>query len=306
MTERIRGEVPSVLDPRSPHAEAVAELSWLLFAVAGAIYLLVLGLLALAAFRSGRHCLPGGDNGFLVILGIVMPAVVLLGVMGVTLAVGDEAEAEPALTVEVVGNQFWWEVRYGDVVTANELHIPVGEPVEVLLTTDDVIHSFWVPQLGGKVDMIPGRDNRTRLLADEPGVYLGECAEFCGIQHARMQLVVVAEPREDFDVWLEGEAEQAAEPTSALAARGREVFLDTSCAACHTIRGVAETGELGPDLTHLASRLTLAAGTLENTKGHLGGWILDPQGLKPGVRMPPTDLDGEQLQALLAYLETLE
>jgi cytochrome c oxidase subunit 2 len=213
-----------------------------------------------------------------------------------------------ALTIDVTGFQWWWEVRYGDaaVTTANEIHLPVGQPVDVRLTSHDVIHSFWVPQLHGKLDVNPGHITTLRLIADEPGVYWGECAEYCGIQHANMRLVVVVEAPEAFQQWLARMQQPAAVPGEALAQRGQDVFLSSNCLFCHRVSGTDATGELGPDLTHVASRLTLGAGVAANTRGSLGGWVADPHSLKPGVLMPPSDLSGEDLQALLAYLETLE
>ncbi|MBA2577374.1 MAG: cytochrome c oxidase subunit II [Euzebyaceae bacterium] len=304
------GENPSALRARGPAAAEIAALWWLMLGLAAAVYAVTIVLLAVASRRAGRYTLRPG-HGFVVVCGVAVPAVILVVLMVLTIRTGVATLAtddEPALTVQVEGRQFWWDVRYDDgaVVTANELHLPVGEQVEVELTSDDVVHSFWVPQLHGKLDMIPGRVNRLLLQADEPGVYRGICGEFCGIQHARMHFVVVAEPREQFDAWLEGQRAEAAEPAGDLAAEGREVFLGTSCVACHAIRGETGPNAIGPDLTHLASRRTIAAGMLANNRGNLAGWILDPQSQKQGARMPPTNLEGPQLQALLAYLESLE
>jgi cytochrome c oxidase subunit 2 len=211
------------------------------------------------------------------------------------------------VTVEVIGHQFWWEIRYPDsgVVTANEITIPAGEPVRLLLRSADVIHSFWVPQLHGKMDLVPGRENTFWVTADTPGRYRGICAEFCGIQHAKMHKLVVALDRPDFDAWLQDQQAEAAEPATEQARRGREVFLQSSCVECHAVRGHTPPNDVGPDLTHLASRFTLAAGILPNNRGALGGWLLDPQSQKRGARMPPTNLSGPDLQALLDYLEAL-
>ncbi|HXW00915.1 MAG TPA: cytochrome c oxidase subunit II, partial [Anaerolineae bacterium] len=210
--------------------------------------------------------------------------------------------------VEIEGNQWWWEVNYPlqEFTTANEIHIPVGPPVELKVTSIDVIHSFWVPELHGKIDLIPGQTNSFWLQADEPGVYYGECAEFCGIQHAKMALVVVAQPEAEFTAWLEQQQQPAAQITEATLLEGQQIFLGSACISCHTVKGTNATGDLGPDLTHLASRLTLAAGTLENNQNNLAGWIIDPQNIKPGNLMPSTDLSENELQALLAYLESLE
>ncbi len=217
---------------------------------------------------------------------------------------------EPELVVEVTGHQFWWEVRYPEqgVVTANEIPIPAGRPVEFRVTSADVIHSFWVPRLAGKLDMSPGRTNRLRAMADEPGLYRGQCTEFCGVQHALMSLLVVAREPAKFDAWMARRRGAARPRLDSAALRGRGVFFEAGCSSCHAIRGVNEpdyTGDVGPDLTDLAGRRTLGALTLRNTRGNLAGWILDPHQFKPGVRMPPTVLSGPEMQALLAYLETL-
>jgi cytochrome c oxidase subunit 2 len=236
---------------------------------------------------------------------------ILLVVYGFTLQSLRELSApeQPVATsIQVIGNMWWWEVRYPDagVVTANEIHIPAGQPVEIVLSSEDVIHSFWVPELHGKLDALPGRVNSFWIEAEEPGVYWGECAEFCGVQHANMAFVVVAEAPEEYQAWLEAQDAPAPAPASEQVSEGLQVFLNSGCVNCHTIRGTPATGELGPDLTHLASRLTLGAGAAPNTRGHLAGWVADPHGIKPGVMMPPSHLDSEQLQALLTYLESLE
>lgn len=243
--------------------------------------------------------------------GVVLPVLVLFPLIVAMLVVGNRIahrDADAALDVEVIGHEFWWEVRYPDagVVTANEIHIPAGTPVRFTLSTEDVIHSFWVPQLAGKIDMIPGATTELVLDAERPGEYLGQCAEYCGLQHARMRFLVVAQEPDDFEEWLSGQAEPAAAPASGSAERGEGTFAEVGCAACHAVRGTEATGELGPDLTHLASRQTLGAGTLANERGQLGGWIVDPQAVKPGNPMPPTPLTAEQLNDLLAYLEGLE
>jgi cytochrome c oxidase subunit 2 len=210
--------------------------------------------------------------------------------------------------VEVTGRQWWWEVRYPEsgVVTANEIRIPAGRPVRLVVTSGDVIHSVWIPELHGKIDMIPGRSNSQVIIADEPGEYRGECAEFCGAQHAKMQFIVVAEPPERFAAWLERQAQPANAPADAMQLEGREIFLGSACVYCHAVRGTNANSNFGPDLTHLASRRTLAAGMLANNRGNLSGWVLNPQQIKPGNKMPPTALSGEELNALLAYLESLE
>ena len=305
------GEAPSALDTRGPAAEVIANVWWLLLGLGTAAFLIAMGFLLVASIRTAREREPG--NRFIVGWGIVFPGVLFTGLLGLHIYAGTETyrpNPDPELTVEVIGFQFWWEMRYddGEVVTANELVIPAGQPVELTLLADDVIHSFWIPALHGKMDMIPGRANTFWVEADEPGSYHGYCAEYCGIQHARMQLTATALEPEEFDAWLEERTQPAEDPETDLAQQGMEVFEDAGCINCHGVQGhFPDPPEIiAPDLTHLASRKTLAAGILENNRGNLAGWLLAPQDLKPGNRMPATDLDGEELQALLAYLEGLE
>lgn len=304
------GDPPSTLETRGPAADAIATVWWILLALGVVAFVIAMGFLLVAALRTTARA-PG--SRFIVGWGLVFPGVLFTFLLGLHIWSGNATYrpgAEPALEVEVIGYQFWWEMRYddGEVVTANELVIPAGEPVELTLLTDDVIHTFWVPALHGKMDMIPGRENTFWVEADEPGAYHGYCAEYCGIQHARMQLTAIALERDEFDAWLEARREPAPEPDSELTQQGMEVFENAGCANCHGVAGHFPDPPdiIAPDLTHLATRETLAAGILENNRGNLGGWILAPQDLKPGNRMPGTDLDGDELQALLAYLESLE
>jgi cytochrome c oxidase subunit 2 len=250
----------------------------------------------------------------ILLLGGIVPTIILVPLFlwtVRTLAAIDPRAEEPDLVVDLVGKQWWWEIRYRDTVpgrvfvTANELHVPVGKRVELRLTATDVIHSFWVPELNRKIDMIPGRRNVLRLRADRAGVFRGQCAEFCGLQHAHMAFTVVAEPRADLDAWLAREAKDAPVPSTPAEQRGQQVLLGSACVYCHTIAGTNASGRIGPDLTHLASRQAIGAGVVPNTPGYLAGWILDPQHLKPGNKMPATALSGPELQDLLAYLETL-
>jgi cytochrome c oxidase subunit 2 len=240
---------------------------------------------------------------------VILPALILISVFVVSLAdmrslsrSGEEASLE----IEVTGHDWWWEARYPNgAVTANEIHIPVGEPVRLRLETADVIHSFWVPRLQGKTDLISGRVRHMWLQADEPGRYRGQCAEFCGLQHSNMDFFVVADPPARFRSWLANAAAPATPPTG-LAADGEETFLSSTCVACHAVRGTPATAEVGPDLTHVAERSTLLAGTIRNTADGLERVIVEPQTLKPGVAMPPTELTAERLRALVAYLEQLD
>jgi cytochrome c oxidase subunit 2 len=217
-----------------------------------------------------------------------------------------------ALRIEMTGYQWWWQVRYandGDApgfTLANELHVPVGRPVVVSLKAADVIHTFWVPNLHGKKDMIPGRDATIEFRADRAGVYRGQCAEFCGYEHALMAFQVIADPPAQYEAWAARQRQPSIAPSDDIAVRGRDVFMSQDCARCHTVRGTEAQGTIGPDLTHVASRQFIAAGTLSNNRGNLAGWIVDPRALKPGTVMPPTRLPPADLQALLVWMETLK
>jgi cytochrome c oxidase subunit 2 len=219
---------------------------------------------------------------------------------------------QDALPIRVTAHQWWWEVLYDDpqpgriFSTANEIHVPVGRPVVVTLLADDVIHSFWVPSLHGKKDLIPGRTNVIEFRADQPGTYRGFCAEFCGLQHAFMSFDVVAMPPQEFDAWAQHQREPAPEPADASARRGRELFLSGSCMLCHAVHGTPANARKAPDLTHVATRERLAAGRIPNTPQDLAAWIADPQKIKPGVNMPAHPLPPDDLQALVAYLGTLK
>jgi len=313
-------ESPSALDPRGPGAASINRLWWVMLALGAVVFVLVAALLLLALFRrrgDGDGPGPEAERRLSTRLlgggGIVLPVVVLVPLLGFTAYTSATMSppGPPALTVEVIAHQFWWEVRYPQLgfTTANEIHIPAGRPVELRLSTADVIHSFWAPQLHGKLDMIPGQSNAITIQADAPGAYRGQCAEFCGRQHALMAYVVVADTPERFDAWAARQARPATAPDSDLRRQGQQIFLGSACVYCHVIRGATPenaTDAVGPDLTHLASRQTLAAGVIANNRGNLGGWIVDPQAIKPGNHMPGTDLDAASLQALLAYLESLE
>jgi cytochrome c oxidase subunit 2 len=240
----------------------------------------------------------------------IAPAIILaiIAVPTITTIFRTYGPAPPnALQITIVGHQWWWEVRYPDqtIVTANEIHVPVGEPVNFTLQSADIIHSFWVPRLGGKRDVIPSRTNQLWFTVGEPGVYQGQCAEFCGIQHANMRLLVIAEPRESFDAWVRRQQAPPVMVAVGPAAEGRAVYARSACIGCHTIQGVSQ-GVAGPDLTHFGSRRTIAAATLENTSENLARWLRDPQGVKPGNRMPPLGLSEPQIQAVVAYLESLQ
>lgn len=305
------------LAPVTRQGRAISGLFWLTLGLSAAVFALVLGLLAyaLVRFRARGDGEPdpeqvaGSRRVELLATGIPLLLVVVLFALTVrVLNVVNAAPANP-LRVQVIGRQWWWEYRYPDlgVVTANELRVPVGEPVELSVESADVIHSFWVPALGWKSDAIPGKPNQMRFEATQPGRFEGACAEFCGKQHAWMRSVVVVEPRDQFDAWIQGQRASAVEPTGEPAARGRAVLLGQTCVSCHAIRGTTAQATVGPDLTHLGSRPTLGAGVLANNPENLRRWIRDAQEIKPGVLMPPyRDMPEADLAALVAYLSGLK
>ncbi|MGF6273569.1 cytochrome c oxidase subunit 2 [Massilia sp. UYP11] len=318
-------DLQSVLHPAGADAAIIHQFTWVLFVGGTLIFLVVMALLTLAMRRQARPIRPAV---WIFGAGIAFPVVVLTALLA--WSTWRSAQLAPqtshgAMTISVTGKMWWWEVRYRDpatnreIISANEIHIPVGESVYLGLSASDVIHSLWVPALAGKRDMIPGRVTGLTLRADKPGVYRGQCAEYCGEQHARMAFHVIALPRPEFDAWLARQAAPSLPADTTVLQRGRDAFLAQQCQACHTIRGVtdvppfseqariADTSRLGPDLTHVGSRREIAAGTLRNHRGTLAGWIADPQAIKPGVFMPPSqDLDGETLRALATYLEHLK
>ncbi len=313
----------SALDPKGPAAGELAWLIWFFTGLCAVVWVLVMvalvaPLMMRSPARSEPLALDAGAEHRKVRLVVTAVGVTALILVGLTLlsffanrtlaAIGSDA----ALTIRVTGHQWWWEVRYEAaqpsriLTTANEIHIPAGEPVRLVLTSTDVIHSFWVPSIAGKLDLIPGYVNVLDIKADKPGVYRGQCAEFCGAQHANMGTFIIAEPRPQFDGWLNDQLRAAAAPTSADAKAGADLFLKRACVMCHRIGGTVAGGTVAPDLTHIASRQTLAAGTLTMSRGNLAAWIADPQGIKPGSHMPVVDLDGDELNAIVAYLEGLK
>jgi cytochrome c oxidase subunit 2 len=314
----------SALDPAGPGAARIGDIWWLMLFVCAAVFgLVMLTLLWAIAHRRPRGEAssaparpdPRHEQALTRAVGAAIAVTVAIVFLFVVASywVGRALVAQPAaaLTIDVTAQRWWWDVRYRDAVpsrefsTANEIHIPVGRSVQLTLRSVDVIHSLWVPNLQGKKDLIPGQVNTIYLQADRPGVFRGQCAEFCGLQHAHMALDVVAEPEDEFARWLAQQREPAPDPETAQQKKGRDVFLTGSCVLCHAIAGTSAGGVAGPNLTHVASRRTLAAGTIPNTRGHLAGWIVDPQLRKPGNNMPPNPLRGDELQALLSYLETL-
>lgn len=302
------------LDPVSGEAAFISNLSWLLYGGATLIFVTVMALAAYAIFGPRGHN-PLAHRGLIIGGGIVFPVVTLTALM-IYAFVGAPnllLRGEPELRIEVTGEQFWWRVRYLDAQgkaqfeTANEIVIPEGITVAFHLRTADVIHSFWVPNLHGKLDMIPGHPKTMHVHAERTGQYRGQCAEYCGTQHAKMAFVVEVVAADVFEQWRRAQSNEARAPDTPLLQRGREVFLTSGCATCHTVRGTSMNGTLGPDLTHVGSRRTIGAGLLPNGIGALGGWIADSQALKPGNRMPAfNSLPAADLHAVAAYMASLE
>jgi cytochrome c oxidase subunit 2 len=312
----------SVLEPAGPQAGHIHALWLLMLAVCSIVLFAVTIAVLLALRRATRPDAPADastERGRLlahraIAVATGVSVVLLVGLFGATVAV-DRALAELPLTdavhIRLTGHQWWWEAIYDDpqpanvFATANELHIPVGRPVLLTLEADDVIHSFWVPNLGGKKDMIPGRTATLALRADAPGVYRGQCAEFCGYQHAKMVLLVIAEAPASYAAWIDRERRPAEPPADDAARKGQQLFMASTCALCHAVAGTDANGQHAPDLTHVASRLTIGSGALRNDASTLAAWITDPQHIKPGVKMPPHRFNPEDMQAVVAYLRTL-
>jgi cytochrome c oxidase subunit 2 len=305
-----------------PRADPATTLTWGLMDISIAVIVIVTALVVIGMLVKRVHApageLPsvsrGGAGLNWIYIGVALTVVVLLASMIWTVQVLAEINSpasKPAFTIEITGHQWWWEARYlspqpdQDFTTANELHIPVGQPVLIKVMSADVIHSFWIPALTGKTDTIPGRVNLGWMQANRPGVYRGQCTEYCGEEHAKMALYAIAQPPAEFEAWRQGQVMSATPPADPQAVQGAALFND-HCGACHEVRGTTAGGLVGPDLTHLASRQTIASGILPNTPAALGGWISDPQTIKPSAKMPATDLSGPQLNAVVAYLGTLK
>jgi cytochrome c oxidase subunit II len=314
----------SAMDAHGPYAARLASMTLVFSVILGGIWLLVVIAMTFALLR--RRALferldpaatdeRGERLSLRVILGLaITTGVIVLILTGVSfIGQRDLFAAQPNnLVIQVTGHQWWWEVRYQDqtpshiFTTANEMHMPVGIPVKVQLQSQDVIHSFWVPSLNGKKDLIPGQPNEIELIASRPGVYRGQCAEFCGIQHAHMSFLVVAEDQASFDRWLENQRSSATQPETPDQKRGEDIFMSSACVMCHTIGGTQAGGRAGPDLTHVGSRSMIAAGQFPLNSGTLAAWIADPQGLKPGSQMPAVSLSADELNAVTAYLQGLK
>jgi cytochrome c oxidase subunit 2 len=304
--------IQSVLEPAGVHAEKIGTLWDIFLAVSVVVYVLVLLFLFIALRRRESESTRGVRTGVTIATGIT--AITLFALLVSSVVTGRAIAYSPKQTIEitVTGRQWWWQVDYEHpdmskrFTSANELFIPVGVPVHVKLKSTDVIHSFWIPNLHGKQDLIPGHDNAILLQATKPGVYRGQCAEFCGLQHAKMALWVTAIPLADFAEWAEEQRQPSKIPSTTAERKGQDVFMNSPCPLCHNVQGTNASGKTAPDLTHFASRRSIAAGTLPNRRGFLAGWILDPQHIKPGSFMPPTQLEQGELEPLLAYVESLK
>jgi cytochrome c oxidase subunit 2 len=309
----------STFSTASEAAERVSKLAWFMIILSAIIFAGVMIITAVAAFRNRSRSKTDVDlsdpgTGWIIWGGAVFPGIVLAAIFIVSLgAMGRFPESRPVVTIHVTGHQWWWQLDYEfpqlpqQFRTANEIHIPIGRPVRLILTSADVIHSFWVPQLQGKLDVIPGDTNDLRLVARRAGRYTGACAEYCGAQHAHMGLTVVAEDTTSFKQWAAHQLTDAVPPHDSVTAAGQRLFAGGPCSLCHTVRGTPALAQVAPDLTHVGSRLTLAAGTLPNTLGNLEGWIANAQSLKPGTTMPTLSAyDGPQLHALAVYVSSLK
>jgi cytochrome c oxidase subunit 2 len=312
------GGKQSILAPRSHQTHVIALVWWWMLAASVVVFVGAAGLLLLAFVRRGTEGLPWFGKrervvgAMVIVFGIVVPLVVLLVLFGATDIYAIRYTQAPAAgststTVDVIGHQWWWEVRYPgtDAVSANEVHIPSGKRVQLIATTADVIHSLWVPRLARKIDMIPGRENRILLEAARAGSYLGQCSEFCGLQHAHMRLTVVAERSSSFRAWLANMARAAPTLAAQRQREGQRLFMSRGCGGCHQLRGTEATGTIGPDLTHVASRSSLAAVTIPNNARELAAWIEDPQAVKPGNRMPDLGLSRPEAETIAAFLKEL-
>lgn len=313
----------SMLRPAGPAARDISTLAWAVF-----ITFLIVAFIMWAIFwwlairRPGTlddHALiePEGGHSWIFAGGVAIPLVVLttffIWNLDTLSGFPIHKDTDPPAQIRVVGHQWWWEVQYvsgppqDQFATANEIHIPVGQDIDIELVSADVIHSFWVPRLHGKEDLIPGQPNMIRIRADEPGIYRGQCAEYCGAEHAHMSFLVVAQSAEEYQSWIAHQREPASEPQEDEAKQGEQIFLSAACAFCHAVRGTGAAGGVAPDLTHLASRKSLAANTLVMDTANLEAWVTHAQSLKPEVAMPNlTQFTGGQLQALTAYLQQLK
>ena len=317
----------SALDAAGIQAEQLEGLWWAFFYVTLFVYVTVIAVL-IAAFlkrKVPQGSLPDKESdviserraGNLVKAAVAVTVITMFVLMITSFRAGRAidrlANVTPEVAIKVTGHQWWWEIEYQDeqtpgnnVMTANEIHVPVGQPVKLMLQSNDVIHSLWMPNMHGKKDLIPIYPTTFYFQADKPGTYWGQCAEFCGYQHAKMRFQVIAESESDFNAWLNAGRQVPPPPTAEPETRGRQIFTASVCAQCHTIAGTGANGRVGPDLTHVASRPYIAAGSLQNGRDNLAQWVTDPQHFKPGIRMPMNQFSDEDLTALVAYLRSLK
>ena len=325
-TAAAAGPAQNALEPAGIQAARIHDLWQLTLGICSLVFAAVLAALLLALWRAQRGTAatpadvsvlvkpePRMKRSVLVAVGV--SAALLFGLVLADVQTDRLLGRMPltdAVHIEVTAHQWWWEARYDDAeaakifTTANELHIPVGRPVIMTLKSSDVIHTFWLPSLHGKKDMIPGRTSQIRLRADKAGEYRGQCAEFCGLEHAMMAFLVTAEDNDKYETWADAQRREASNVLTAQQSRGRQVFMERSCVMCHTVQGIGANAVFGPDLTHVASRRTLASGVLPNNRQQLAAWITQPQKLKPGTNMPATALSTEELDSLLAFIDTLK
>jgi len=307
-----------MLAPQGPVAARIANLSWFMIILGSLIFIGVMVYLAYAVWGNRGYDLeeelkrPNEGSNIVLTWGVGFTSLVLVVLFGLNISTmranNNVSNGEEGLVIDVIGRQWWWEVKYPqqEFETANEIRIPVGQPVTLRLSTKDVIHSLWIPQLSGKLDLVPNKVNQLSLIASEVGEYWGECAEFCGTQHGKMKLMVIVQSEDEFAAWLEHQQSVPAPPEDELAFEGRQVFLGSSCVYCHNVDGTNASGDLGPDLTHLGSRRTLGAGIMEYSLGNEALWVQNAHIYKPGNQMPPMDLTTAELSALMAYIKTLE
>jgi cytochrome c oxidase subunit II len=313
----------SALEPAGPQAGHIADLFALFLWITGGVYALVIIAMFLSLRRRDSAAAaevvgpnPKVERGATIVVStcVGITAVILFTLMLADLITGRRLHArEPdPLPIQVIGRQWWWEIQYQQgspsnwVTSANELHVPTGRMIEFDLQSRDVIHSFWFPNLNGKKDLVPGHPTRAQFRVDRPGMYLGQCAEFCGLQHAHMRLTLIAEEPEKFAAWYKSQQQTPPEPSDDSQRRGKELFLTTSCVLCHTVQGTGAAARVGPDLTHVGARRMIGAGTLTNEPGALSAWIANPQVFKPGAKMPQNAFKPDDLQKIVAYLSTLK
>lgn len=309
------GDSGSIFSPAAPHAQAISDLFVITLWICAGIFAIVAGLVGYSIVRyrwqeGGAEPKQVAGHKTIEIIWTIIPFVIVLVLFGLTVQAMQKSDppAAPEPDLVIIGHQWWWEIRdpKRGYIAANEIHIPVGRPISIRLDSADVLHEFWVPRLTRKMTTVPGAGNHVWMQADEPGVYQGVCSEFCGTQHAWMRFEVIAEPPEQYEAWVRQQQQAAPAPATPVAARGLQLFREMTCINCHTIKGAGGMSNAGPDLTHLASRRYLGSGLAPNTPENLRRWLIDPQAVKPGVLMPNFKLSDEQLDQLLAYLQSLK